>query len=548
MFVNLWGRPRGHPLTYAAVYDLVRRLRRRTGIDFDPHWLRHTAATRMLRDGIGIEVVAGCSVTRTSTTTASIYGHLTVEDARRGDGTGGLVHRRAGGAVTAPARGRARQGLLGKLMAAVRGEFRSDDIGIRRRGPGVRHRPLPGGRMRTARPRAGAVSGGIGCGGSTRAARTWRSSPRRPIRGGSGSSPTNAAASRLRLRGCPPRTVRAARPALATRRAARPRRWLADPPAVKRPRNRGDLPDPALRACGRRRRGRSAGPTTTWKVNGRPDIDEFAAAVRPGRVARRRVIRLDLLAPQLKLEMQYVLQRRHDERRGKLAPHVVNRVVRLLASGPVTSLLDNDEDTWRDRGRRSQRQLSRVACSATPTGASPTWPRPAAGKPNTRAMSGGCAASASTATAPCGSTGFPSRGCGNWPNGGCGGGCRPGWAWKPAEADRSLRSPASPGSSPTSASSSIDQIDRPVLERYLADLSERPASPSVAAAHIGLLNASSPRSANTVGTQPFPPTRCSSPRTTRNARNGCRGRWPSTSWPSSSTRTTSPGSPTPPTG
>ena len=57
VFVNLWGRPHGHPLTYGAVYDLVRRLRRRTSIDFDPHWLRHTAATRMLRDGIGLEVV-----------------------------------------------------------------------------------------------------------------------------------------------------------------------------------------------------------------------------------------------------------------------------------------------------------------------------------------------------------------------------------------------------------------------------------------------------------------------------------------------------------
>ena len=46
VFVNLWGRPVGRPWTYAAVYDLVRRLRRRTGIDFDPHWMRHTAATR----------------------------------------------------------------------------------------------------------------------------------------------------------------------------------------------------------------------------------------------------------------------------------------------------------------------------------------------------------------------------------------------------------------------------------------------------------------------------------------------------------------------
>src|SRR6185312_15672468 len=58
VFVNLWAHPHGHPLTYAAVYDLVRGLRRKTGIDFDPHWLRHTAATRLLRDGVGSEVVA----------------------------------------------------------------------------------------------------------------------------------------------------------------------------------------------------------------------------------------------------------------------------------------------------------------------------------------------------------------------------------------------------------------------------------------------------------------------------------------------------------
>jgi integrase/recombinase XerD len=50
VFVNLWGRPHGHPLTYTAVYDLVRRLRRRTGIDFDLHWYRHTAATSSALD------------------------------------------------------------------------------------------------------------------------------------------------------------------------------------------------------------------------------------------------------------------------------------------------------------------------------------------------------------------------------------------------------------------------------------------------------------------------------------------------------------------
>lgn len=83
MFVNLWGHPRGCPLTYAAADDLVRRLRQRIGIDFDPHWLRRTAATRMLRDGIGIEVVARLLGHSSVATTSSIYGHLTVGDARR---------------------------------------------------------------------------------------------------------------------------------------------------------------------------------------------------------------------------------------------------------------------------------------------------------------------------------------------------------------------------------------------------------------------------------------------------------------------------------
>lgn len=82
VFVNLWGRPHGHPLAYPAVYDLVRRLRRSTGIDFDPHWWRHTYATRLLRDGTPIEVVSKLLGHASITTTLSFYGHLSVEDAR----------------------------------------------------------------------------------------------------------------------------------------------------------------------------------------------------------------------------------------------------------------------------------------------------------------------------------------------------------------------------------------------------------------------------------------------------------------------------------
>jgi integrase/recombinase XerD len=83
LFINLFADPRGQAWSYPAVYDLVLRLRRRTGIDFDPHWYRHSMATRALRDGVPIEVVSKLLGHASITTTSSIYGHLTVEDTRR---------------------------------------------------------------------------------------------------------------------------------------------------------------------------------------------------------------------------------------------------------------------------------------------------------------------------------------------------------------------------------------------------------------------------------------------------------------------------------
>ncbi|MGW7576973.1 tyrosine-type recombinase/integrase [Streptomyces sp. NPDC054765] len=83
VFVNLWAAPRGHAMNYAAAYDLVRRLRRRTGISFDPHWYRHTYATRLLRGGTPVEVVSKLLGHVSLTTTTETYGHLTAEDARK---------------------------------------------------------------------------------------------------------------------------------------------------------------------------------------------------------------------------------------------------------------------------------------------------------------------------------------------------------------------------------------------------------------------------------------------------------------------------------
>ncbi len=82
VFVNLFAGPRGQAMSYPAVYDLVRRLRRRTGIDFDAHWFRHSAATRMLRDRVPIEVVSSLLGHSSVVTTQQVYGHLTAEDAR----------------------------------------------------------------------------------------------------------------------------------------------------------------------------------------------------------------------------------------------------------------------------------------------------------------------------------------------------------------------------------------------------------------------------------------------------------------------------------
>jgi integrase/recombinase XerD len=82
VFINIWAEPRGQAWSYPAVYDLVSRLRAKIGLDFDPHWFRHSAATRWLRDGVPIEVVSKLLGHSSVTVTSAVYGHLTAQDAR----------------------------------------------------------------------------------------------------------------------------------------------------------------------------------------------------------------------------------------------------------------------------------------------------------------------------------------------------------------------------------------------------------------------------------------------------------------------------------
>jgi integrase len=80
------------------------------------------------------------------------------------------------------------------------------------------------------------------------------------------------------------------------------------------------------------------------------DVEEFIRHCQT-----RGVDRVDLraLPPQLKLELQYALQRRADDRRGKMRPRDVQKVVRFVAHSGATSLLDWPMDAWETRFRAS---------------------------------------------------------------------------------------------------------------------------------------------------------------------------------------------------
>ena len=83
VFVNLWSGPTGSPMTYPSVYDLVCRIRERTGITFGPHSFRHTYATELLRRGVAVEVVQHLLGHASIATTSDGDVHLKIEDARR---------------------------------------------------------------------------------------------------------------------------------------------------------------------------------------------------------------------------------------------------------------------------------------------------------------------------------------------------------------------------------------------------------------------------------------------------------------------------------
>jgi integrase len=85
----------------------------------------------------------------------------------------------------------------------------------------------------------------------------------------------------------------------------------------------------------------------TWKVGGHGDVETFARLFAEIALPADESIRLDRLGTQLRLEMQYALQCRHDDRAGKSSPAIVNRVARFLVDTNASSLLERPEQRWR---------------------------------------------------------------------------------------------------------------------------------------------------------------------------------------------------------
>ena len=85
-----------------------------------------------------------------------------------------------------------------------------------------------------------------------------------------------------------------------------------------------------------------------WRVQGHPDIGRFTADCDGGGNSER--IDLRRLRGQLRLEVQYVLQCRHGEQRARLIPRKVQRIVHALASTELRSMLDWPEESWEQFG------------------------------------------------------------------------------------------------------------------------------------------------------------------------------------------------------
>ncbi len=85
-----------------------------------------------------------------------------------------------------------------------------------------------------------------------------------------------------------------------------------------------------------------------WRSSGRPDVAAFAVTAGPLKSWSDRVDAFDLrgLSQQVRLEIAYSIQCRHDERAVRLIPTMINRLVVLVVAARAASLLDHTLPRW----------------------------------------------------------------------------------------------------------------------------------------------------------------------------------------------------------
>ncbi len=107
----------------------------------------------------------------------------------------------------------------------------------------------------------------------------------------------------------------------------------------------------AVDACDRpaRSRGLCAAHHARWAQRHKPSVADFVATATPVRTGRPpvdEVFDLSALPARCRLELSFVLQRRHDERGRGLRPAAVRPVVTMIAGSGATSLLDRTVAAW----------------------------------------------------------------------------------------------------------------------------------------------------------------------------------------------------------
>jgi site-specific recombinase XerD len=98
-----------------------------------------------------------------------------------------------------------------------------------------------------------------------------------------------------------------------------------------------------------------------WKEHGRPDIQEYARSREDDSTPGHERIDLRALAVHPRLEMQYALQCRHDDAAIRIAPSAVQVVVNFVAATGTSSLLDHDEHAWLQAWRQRFPKRARLS-------------------------------------------------------------------------------------------------------------------------------------------------------------------------------------------